>query len=107
MIRANLVLTALLLWPAAASAMDALLLQQTVLPDEQAAVQLLVDRDRVALAQLRQAGKDSYVVELTLVGDPNLTVRVTCRDLAGGRQVIDALRPRGAQILDVSGRCWF
>jgi hypothetical protein len=68
---------------------------------------MLVNRERVAVAQLRQAAKNGYVLEVTLVGEPNVTLRVTCQDVAAGRQVVDALRPRGVATLDVSGRCWF
>ena len=107
MIRPGLAAVALLAAPGTAGATDALLLQQTAPAGEKATLQLLVDRDRLALAELRQAAKDSYLVELTLAADPNLVLRITCRDLAAGQQVIDALRPRGVPVLDLSGRCRF
>jgi hypothetical protein len=47
-----------------AAAADMLLLQRTVLPDETAAsVVLLVDRERVALARIRQGAEPPFVVE--------------------------------------------
>ncbi len=106
--RANLAISPPRRWlsmPAAAA--DLLLLQQTVLPDEAASVVMVLDRERVALAVLRQSAKRGYVVEVTLAGDPNLVVTVNCQDVAGGRQVLDALRGRGVATLDISGRCWF
>jgi hypothetical protein len=105
--RACLTVVALAVGAAPAAAADMLFLQQTVLPDETAPVILMVDRERVAMALLRQAAKTRYVVEVTLVGQPNLTLSVTCQDVAGGRQIVDALRPRGVTTLDISGRCWF
>jgi hypothetical protein len=102
-----LIVAASMAGAAPVSAADMLLLQQTVLPDESAPVIMLVDRERVAVAQLRQAAKNGYVLEVMLVGEPNVTLRVTCQDVAAGRQVVDALRPRGVATLDVSGRCWF
>lgn len=90
--------------PAAA---DMLMLQQTVLPDEAASVALLIDRDRVAAARLRQGKNPAYAVEITLAAEPNLVLTVSCQDVAGARQVLDALRSRGPATLDVSGRCWF
>jgi hypothetical protein len=110
MMRAHLALTALtalVAGAAPAAAADLLFLQQTVLPEETAPVMLVVDRERVAMALLRQAARNRFVVEVTLVGQPNLTLSVTCQDVAGGRQVVDALRPRGITTLDLSGRCWF
>jgi hypothetical protein len=107
MIRAHLVLTALVTGAGPAAAADLLFLQQTVLPEETAPVMLVIDRERVAMALLRQTARNRFVVEVTLVGQPNLTLSVTCQDVAGGRQVVDALRPRGVTTLDLSGRCWF
>ncbi len=107
MIRATLTLAALATGTSPALAVDMLRLQQTVLPDEAAPVLVMVDRERVAMAQLRQTGKAGYEVEVTLVGEPNIVLSVKCQDIAGGRQLVDALRPRGVATLDVSGRCWF
>lgn len=107
MSRALAVLPALVAGSVAAQASDVLILQRTVAADEKAPAQLLLDRERVVAALLRQAAKDRYLVELTLAAQPNLVLQVTCRDLAGAQQVMDALRPRGGQLLDVSGRCWF
>lgn len=92
---------------AAPAAADMLMLQQTVLPDEAASVALLVDRERVAVVRLRQGTKPAYAVEITLAAEPNLVLTVSCQDVAGARQVLDALRSRGPATLDVSGRCWF
>lgn len=102
---ASIAAWAMLAAPAAAT--DMLLLQQTVLPDESAPIVLMVDRDRIASALIRQAAKPGYVVEITLVAEPNIVLDVNCQDVAGARQVVDALRPRGLSTLDVSGRCWF
>ncbi len=108
MISANLAgVAALAVAGAPATAADMLLLQQSALPDEAAPVGLLVDRERVAVARLRQATKPSHVVEITLVGEPNILLSVSCQDLAGARQVLDALRGRSVTTLDVSGRCRF
>ena len=94
---------------APATADDLFMLQQAVLPDETASIFMVLDRDRVALALLRQLGKRGYVVEVTLVGEPNIVVTVNCGDVASGRQVLEALRGRGrgAATLDISGRCSF
>ena len=89
------------------AAADTLMLQQKVRPDEAATDALVVDRDRLLTARIRQGAKPPYKVEMTLVGEPNLALTVYCQDLAGARQVLDALRTRGAAILDVSGRCRF
>ena len=91
----------------ARAAADMLMLQQTVLPDEAASVALLIDRDRVAAVRLRQGKKPAYAVEITLAAEPNLVLTISCQDVAGARQVLDALRSRGPATLDVSGRCWF
>jgi hypothetical protein len=91
--------------PAAAG--DMLLLQRTAPPDEAASPVLLVDRDRVVLARIRQGADPRLTVEVTLTGEPNLAVSVSCEDLASARQVLEALRPRGPSTLDVSGRCQF
>ena len=108
MVRAHLAMAAALATAAApAGAADMLLLQQTVLPGEAASVVLMVDRERVAVARLRQETKPPYVVEITVVGEPNILLSVNCQDVAGARQVLDALRARGVSTLDVSGRCWF
>jgi hypothetical protein len=105
MIRAWLTISMVAAFPAAAA--DMLQLQQTVLPDENATVALFVDRDRVATARLRQGAKPPFVVEVTLIGEPNISLAVNCKELAGARQVFDALRTRSPAMLDVSGRCWF
>jgi hypothetical protein len=88
---------------APAAAADMLQLQRTVQPDEAAQTILLVDRERVAVARIRQEPKPSYLVEITVIGEPNIVLAINCQDLAGARQVLDALRPRGAAMLDVSG----
>ena len=90
-----------------AAAADMLLLQQTVLPEEAASVVLMVDRERVAVARLLQRPKSTYLVEITLIGESNIQLGVTCQNVASARQVLDALRARGIPTLDVSGRCWF
>ncbi len=92
---------------ASGAAADILMLQQTVRPDEAATVALVVDRDRLLTARIRQGTKPPYKVEMTLVGEPNLTLTVHCQDLAGARQLLDTLRTRGTATLDVSGRCRF
>ena len=108
MIRASLAIgTVAALAVAPARAADILQLQQTVRPDEAAAVAMLVDRERVAHALLRQTAKHGYLVEITLAGEPNIVLAINCQDVAGGRQVLDALRGRGVPTLDLSGRCRF
>ena len=92
---------------APAAAADMLLLQQTVLPEEAASVVLMVDRERVAVARLIQRPRSAYLVEITLIGEPNLQLDISCQNMAGARQVLDALRARSIPMLDVSGRCWF
>ena len=92
---------------APAAAADMLLLQQTVLPEAAASVVLMVDRERVAVARLLQRPKSTYLVEITLIGEPNIQLGVTCQNVASARQVLDALRARSIPTLDVSGRCWF
>ena len=89
------------------NATDLLLLQQAVLPEEAARVQLLVDRGRVVVAELRKEAKPPYLVQITLEGQPPIVLNVRCQDIAGAKQVLDALRPRGLANLDLSGRCWF
>jgi hypothetical protein len=91
----------------AARATDLLLLQQTVLPDETAPVLMQIDRQRPAVAQVRKDKQKAYLVEITLVGQPAIVLSVRCQDLAGARQLLDALRPGGSSTLDVSGRCRF
>jgi hypothetical protein len=107
MVRTHLQIGAVAALTATPAAADMLMLQQTVLPDEAASVALLVDRERVAVVRLRQGTKPAYLVEITLAAQPNLVVTVNCQDVAGARQVLDALRSRGPATLDVSGRCWF
>ena len=89
------------------NATDLLLLQQAVLPEEAPRMQLLLDRERVVVAELRKEAKPPYLVHITLEGQPLIVLNVRCQDVAGARQVLDALRPRGLANLDVSGRCWF
>ena len=101
MIRACLTISLVAAFPAAAA--DMLQLQQTVLPEENATVALLVDRDRVATARLRQSSKPPYVVEVTLIGEPNISLAVNCKDLAGARQVFDALRTSTTPIQRIGG----
>ena len=52
------------------AAADTLMLQQMVRPDEAATVALVVDRDRLVTARIRQGAKPPYKVEMTLVGEP-------------------------------------
>ncbi len=98
---------ALLVLALPCAAADTLMLQQTARPNEAATLALVVDRDRLASARLRQAAKPPYVVELTLATQPVTSLAVRCQDLAGAGQVLDAVRSRGPATLDVSGRCWF
>src|SRR5262249_3845855 len=105
MIRACLMISMVAAFPAAAA--DTLQLQQTVPPGDSATVAMSVDRDRVVTARLRQSAKPPYVVEVPLIAEPNINLAVKCKDLAGARQVLDALRSLGPAMLDVSGRCWF
>jgi len=90
-----------------ALAADMLLLQQTVLPEESAPVLLQIDRERLAVAQVRKDRQKVFLVEITLVGQPAIVLTVRCQDLAGARQLLDALHPGGSSTLDVSGRCRF
>ena len=99
--------TAAALAAAPAGAADLVQLQQTVLPDEAAPVVMMLDRERVMQVLLKETAKGVSVVDVTLAGEPNIVVTVSCRDQAGGRQVLDAIRGRGVATLDVSGRCWF
>ena len=98
---------ALLALPAQASAADMLLLQQTVQPEEAAPVLLQIDRERIAVAQVRKDRQKTYLVEITLIGQPAIVLSVRCQDLGGARQLLDALRPSAMANLDVSGRCRF
>ena len=98
---------ALPLAAACANAGDPLMLQQTELPEEAGRVQLLLDRERVVMAELRKQAKPPYLVQITLEGQPPIVVSVRCLELGDARQVMDALRPRGVANLDVSGRCRF
>ena len=90
-----------------AGASDLLLLQQAVPPEVAARVQLLLDRERVIMAELRQQAKPPHLVEITLDGRPPIVLAVRCQDVASARQVLEALRPRSSANLDVSGRCRF
>ena len=98
---------ALLVLALPCAAADTLLLQQTARPNEAATLALVVDRDRLASARLRQGAGPPYLVELTLATQPVTGLAIRCQDLAGARQVLDALRTRSPATLDVSGRCWF
>lgn len=89
------------------AAADTVMLQQAARPNEAATLAVVVDRDRLASARLRQGAKPPYVVELTLATQPSTSLSIRCQDLAGARQVLDAVRTRGPAVLDVSGRCWF
>jgi hypothetical protein len=87
-----------------AHAADMVLLQNVV-PDQAGIAFLMIDRERLVTVRARKEKGFEHVVEITLVAEPVVTLSLRCVDQAATRQVLDALRPRGAPTLDVSGRC--
>jgi hypothetical protein len=88
-----------------AHAADMVLLQQNVVPDQAGIAFLMIDRERLVAARARKEKGFEHVLEITLMAEPVVTLSLRCVDQAATRQVLDALRPRGAPTLDVSGRC--
>jgi hypothetical protein len=88
-----------------ARAADILLLQQTVPPDQPGTAFLLIDRDRLLLARAKKEKGSEHTVEVTLAGEPPLTLTLRCIDQAAARQLLDALRANGPAQLDVTARC--
>jgi hypothetical protein len=96
-----------LILPAAARAGDVLLLQQALEPDRPGTAYVQLDRDRVVLVRALKQRDLEHTVEITLAGEPPSAVTVHCIDPAATRQLLDALRPGGPPILDVTARCKF
>jgi hypothetical protein len=86
-------------------AADTVVLQQSVLPDQTGLAYLMVNRDRVLFVEVRRAEGFEHTLEITLAAEPVVRLSLRCVDQAAARQVLDALRPGGAAVLDVSGRC--
>ena len=100
--------TATLVWIAAAvpaRAQDAILLQQSLQPDESGLASVLIDRHRLLLVRTKKEKGAQHVVEVTLDAQPPVTLSLRCIDQAAARQLVDALRPGGPALLDVTGRC--
>jgi hypothetical protein len=91
--------------PLTARAADMLLLQQIVQPDQSGTAFLQIDRARLVLARAKKQKGFEHTVELTLAGEPPLSVMVRCIDQAATRQLLEALRPGGPPQLDVTARC--
>jgi hypothetical protein len=89
----------------ASHAADTVVLQQNVLPDQAGVAYLMVDRDHLLFAQVTKEEGYEHVVEAALAAEPVVRLSLRCVDQAAARQVLDALRPGGAAVLDVSGRC--
>jgi hypothetical protein len=101
-----LLFLALLSGSVPAARADALLLQQAVPADQAGNVFLLIERARLVLARVRKEKGREHALELTLAGEPTVTVTLRCVDQAAARQVLDALRaPPGVPLLDVTARC--
>ena len=86
-------------------AADTVVLQQSVLPDQTGLAYLMVDRDRVLFVEVRKAEGFEHTLEITVAAEPVVRLSPRCVDQAAARQVLDALRPGGAAVLDVSRRC--
>lgn len=100
--------TALLISLAAAVpawAQDAILLQQGLRPDEAGLASVLIDRHRLLLVRTKKEKGVQHVVEVTLEAQPPVTLSLRCIDQASARQLVDALRPGGPALLDLTGRC--
>jgi hypothetical protein len=89
----------------ASHAADPVVLQQAVLPDQTGLAYLAVDRDRVLFVEVRKEKGFEHTLEVALAAEPVVRLKLRCVDQAAARQVLDALRPGGAAVLDVSGRC--
>jgi hypothetical protein len=104
----RLVAVALLAGPVAAPpshAADPVVFQQNVLPDQTGVAYLMVNRDELLFAQVTKGEGYEHMVEVALAAEPVTRLKLRCFDQAAARQVLDALRPGGAAVLDVSGRC--
>ena len=90
---------------APAQAQDAVLLQQSLQPDEAGLASVLIDRHRLLLVRMKKEKGVQHVIEVVLDAQPPVTLSLRCIDQAAARQLVDALRPGGPAILDITGRC--
>jgi hypothetical protein len=88
-----------------AAAADLLQLQQTLQPGTAGRTYVLIDRSRISSVQVERGTGTEQTITVTL--DPESKPRFTfrCIDEAAVRQLLDALRPGGMQVLDVTSRC--
>jgi hypothetical protein len=91
--------------PPASHAADTVILQQNILPDQAGVAYLMIDRERLLFVEVTKAEGFEHTLEIALAAEPVVRISIRCIDQATARQVLDALRPGGAAVLDVSGRC--
>ena len=92
-------------WALPAEAGDLLQLQQILQPGAAGRTFVLIDRARISSILVERGTGTEQTIAITLDPESKPRFSFRCIDEAAVRQLLDALRPGGMQILDVTSRC--